>query len=106
LKVSPGKEATVAFSVKNTGSRAGREIAEVYVALPVDAGEPPKRLVGWSKVHLNPGESREITVKVPVEYLSIYGENPDGWKLVPGSYTFMAGPSSRELPLSSKVDLK
>jgi beta-glucosidase len=45
-------------------------------------------------------------VKVPVEYLSIYGENPDGWKLVPGSYTFMAGPSSKDLPLSSKVDLK
>jgi beta-glucosidase len=105
LQVRPGKEATVSFTVTNTGSRAGQEIAEVYVALPADAGEPPKRLVGWSKVHLNPGESREVTVKVPVEYLSIYGENPDGWKLVPGSYTFMAGPSSRELPLTSKVDL-
>jgi beta-glucosidase len=106
LQVRPGKEATVSFTVTNTGSRAGQEIAEVYAALPADAGEPPKRLVGWSKVHLNPGESREVTVKVPVEYLSIYGENPDGWKLVPGSYTFMAGPSSRELPLSGKVDLR
>jgi beta-glucosidase len=106
LQVRPGKEATVSFTVTNTGSRAGQEIAEVYVALPADAGEPPKRLVGWSKVRLNPGESREVTVKVPVEYLSIYGENPDGWKLVPGSYTFMAGPSSQELPLSGKVDLR
>jgi beta-glucosidase len=106
LKVNPGKETIVTFTVKNTGSRAGEEIAQVYAALPASAGEPPKRLVGWSKIHLNPGESREVTVKVPLEYLSIYGENPDGWKLVPGSYTFLAGPSSRDLPLTSKVELK
>jgi len=106
LKVNPGKETTVTFTVKNTGSRAGDEIAQVYAALPANAGEPPKRLVGWNKLHLNPGESREVTIKVPVEYLSIYGENPDGWKLVPGSYTFMAGPSSRDLPLGSTVDLQ
>jgi len=105
LKVNPGKETTVTFTVKNTGSRAGDEIAQVYAALPANAGEPPKRLVGWNKLHLNPGESREVTIKVPVEYLSIYGENPDGWKLVPGSYTFLAGPCSRDLPLTSKVDL-
>jgi beta-glucosidase len=92
--------------VKNTGSRAGDEIAQVYVALPASAGEPPKRLAGWSKVHFSPGESREVSVNVPVEYLSIYGENPDGWKLVPGSYTFMVGPSSKDLPLSGKVDIK
>jgi beta-glucosidase len=106
LQVHSGKETSVSFTVKNTGSRAGEEIAQVYVALPAEAGEPPKRLVGWSKLHLKPGESRDVTVKVPVEYLSIYGENPDGWKLVPGGYTFMAGPSSRELPLSSKVELR
>jgi len=106
LKVNPGKETIVTFTVKNTGPRPGDEIAQVYAALPDSAGEPPKRLVGWSKVHLNPGEIREVTVKVPAEYLSIYGENPDAWKLVPGSYTFMAGPSSKDLPLNSKVELK
>jgi beta-glucosidase len=106
LKVHPGKETIVTFMMKNTGSRAGDEIAQVYAALPASAGEPPKRLVGFSKIHLNPGESREVTVKVPAEYLSIYGENPVGWKLVPGSYPFMAGPSSADLPLSSKVELK
>ena len=106
LKVNPGKETIVTFTVKNTGPRPGDEIAQVYAALPDSAGEPPKRLVGWSKVHLNPGESREVSVKVPAEYLSIYGENPDAWKLVPGSYTFMAGPSSKDLPLNSKVELK
>ena len=70
LKVNPGKETTVTFTVKNTGSRAGAEIAQVYAALPAEAGEPPKRLVGWSKVQLNPGRkqtsagNRSIAVSV------------------------------------------
>jgi beta-glucosidase len=106
LKVSPGEETTVSFTLKNTGSRAGAEVAEVYVALPASAGEPPKRLVGWSKVPLNPGESKEVSVTIPKLYLSIYDEASDSWKLVSGSYTFMAGRSSRDLPLTEKVNLQ
>jgi beta-glucosidase len=106
LKVAPGKESVVTFTVKNTGNRAGAEIAEVYATLPADAGEPPKRLVGWSKVRLNPGESREVSVAVDPKYLSIYDLASNAWKLVPGSYTFMAGGSSKDLPLVQKVNLK
>jgi beta-glucosidase len=106
LKVTPGKETTVAFTVKNTGSRAGVEIAQVYAALPASAGEPPKRLVGWSRVKLNPGESREVSVSVDPKYLSVFDESADRWKLVPGTYTFMVGGSSQALPLSEKVVLK
>jgi beta-glucosidase len=106
LRVTTGKDSTVTFTVKNTGKRAGTEIAEVYAALPADAGEPPKRLVGWSKVRLNAGESREVTVNVERRYLSIYDVAANGWKLVPGSYTFMVGGSSKDLPLVQKVALK
>ena len=106
LKVTPGKETTVSFTVKNTGSRAGVEIAEVYGAFPASAAEPPKRLVGWSRVKLNPGESREVSLTVDPKYLSIFDEAADGWKLVPGDYSFMVGGSSQALPLSEKVVLK
>jgi beta-glucosidase len=106
LKVTPGPETTVSFSLKNTGSRAGAEIAEVYAALPASAGEPPKRLVGWSKVRLNAGESKQVSVTVNPMYLSIYDQAMDGWKLMPGSYTFMVGGSSQSLPLVEKVTLK
>jgi beta-glucosidase len=92
--------------VKNSGNRAGAEIAEVYAALPASAGEPPKRLVGWDKVHLNAGESKEVSVAVKPLYLSVYDEGSDSWKLVPGSYTFMVGGSSQSLPLNEKVNLK
>jgi beta-glucosidase len=106
LKVTPGAETTVTFTVKNTGNRAGVEIAEVYAGLPASAGEPPKRLVGWSRVKLNPGESREVSVTIEPKYLSIFDEAADGWRLVPGEYSFMVGGSSQALPLSGKVSLK
>ncbi|HEX8878889.1 MAG TPA: fibronectin type III-like domain-contianing protein, partial [Candidatus Acidoferrum sp.] len=106
LRVSAGSETTVSFTVKNSGGRAGEEIAEVYAALPASAEEPPKRLVGWDKVHLNAGESKEVSVPVRTSYLSIYDEASDSWKLVPGTYTFMVGGSSQDLPLVEKVNLK
>ena len=106
LKVTAGNETTVSFTVKNTGSRAGEEIAEVYAALPASVGEPPKRLVAWDKVHLNAGESKEVSVPVRTLYLSVYDEGSDSWKLVPGSYSFMVGGSSQNLPLVEKVNLK
>ncbi|HKV26315.1 MAG TPA: glycoside hydrolase family 3 C-terminal domain-containing protein [Candidatus Acidoferrum sp.] len=106
MKVTPGETTRVSFTVKNTGSRDGAEIAEVYAALPASADEPPKRLVGWSKVWLKSGESREVTVDVVKKYLSVYDEASDGWKLVPGRYEFLAGPSSRDLPLKERTELK
>jgi beta-glucosidase len=78
----------------------------VYAALPADAAEPPKRLVGWSKLQLNPGESKEVTVSVPALYLSIYDEASHAWKLLPGSYTFMVGGSSSDLPLKQTTNVK
>ncbi|HXO62333.1 MAG TPA: glycoside hydrolase family 3 C-terminal domain-containing protein [Candidatus Acidoferrales bacterium] len=106
LKVKSGKQTTVTFTVKNTGSRPGAEIAEVYAALPADTGEPPKRLVGWSKVKLQAGESKEVTVNIEASYLSIFDEGSESWKMPPGAYSFMAGGSSQDLPLVQKITLK
>jgi beta-glucosidase len=105
LKVTAGKEPTVSFMLKNAGDRAGAEVAQIYVALPAAAAEPPKRLAGWSKVQLKPGESREVTVAVNPRELSIYDEKTDGWKQLPGGYTFMVGGSSGDLALRQEVDL-
>jgi beta-glucosidase len=106
LKVTPGKKVQVSFKVTNTGSRAGAEIAEVYAALPASAGEPPKRLVGWSKVKLNAGESKDVTIDVDQKYLSIFNVEQNGWQLVPGEYGLMVGGSSQSLPLKETVNLK
>jgi beta-glucosidase len=106
LKVTPGKDIQVTFSVANTGSRAGSEVAEVYVAMPASTGEPPKRLVGWNKVNLDAGESKEVTIEVDREYLSIFNVERDAWQLIPGDYTLMVGGSSQSLPLKQSVNLK
>jgi beta-glucosidase len=110
LTVTPGSRTgngatAVSFRVKNTGSRAGVEIAQVYASLPASAGEPPQRLVGWSRVALNPSESRLVTVTVDSKYLSVFDEQANGWKLVPGTYTVRVGSSSRNLALTAEVFL-
>jgi beta-glucosidase len=104
--VTPGQTVRVSFKVTNTGNRDGAEIAELYAALPESAGEPPKRLVGWSKVKLKAGESKEVSIEVDPEYLSIFNVDRDAWQLIPGSYTFLAGGSSQNLPLKASVNLQ
>jgi len=105
LRVTAGKNPQVTFTVTNTGNRAGAEVAEVYASLPAAAAEPPKRLVGWSKLPLKPGESKEVTVDVNGKYLSIFDVKQHGWHLVPGDYNFMVGGSSQNLPLKESVSL-
>jgi len=93
----------VTFPVTNTGRGAGTEVAAVSAPLPASAQEPPKRLVGWARVKLAPGESKTVSVAVDPKYLSIFDEAADKWKLVPGSYNFMVGGSSQVLPLLPEI---
>ena len=102
-KVTPRDSTEVSFTVKNTGKRPGSEIAQVYASLPDSAGEPPNRLVGWTKIDLAPGESRQVSVPVSRERLQIFDEPSDSWKLIPGQYTLRVGASSRDLPLQQSL---
>ena len=97
---------SVTLKVKNTGQRAGEEIAEVYAAPPASAGEPPKRLVGFDKVKLQPGEEREVTVAIPAHYLEIWDEASKKWMRPAGEWGFMAGGSSADLPLKRNLQLR
>jgi len=96
---------TVSFAVKNTGQRAGTEIAEVYAALPEAAGEPFKRLVGWQRIELAPGESKTVTVAVDPRVMSIFDEQKNTWTLLPAAYRILAGPSSSETPLKATLQV-
>jgi beta-glucosidase len=106
LKVTPGKVVNVSFKVTNAGNRDGAEVAEIYASLPESAGEPPKRLVGWSKVKLRAGESKEVAIDIDPQFLSVFNVERDAWQLIPGSYTLMVGGSSQTLPLKDTVNLK
>jgi beta-glucosidase len=110
LTVTPPAELSgkvkVTFSLTNAGTRSGAEIAEVYAALPASAEEPPKRLVGWSKVQLKAGEKKTVSVEIDPKFLSIFDESKDDWTLLPGEYTILVGGSSQSLPLKATVSLK
>jgi beta-glucosidase len=106
LKTSvAGKDVKVSFTLKNTGARAGTEIAQVYVSLPAATGEPPKRLVAWERVDLAAGESKTVSLAIDPFHLSVFNVAQDGWEIVPGDYTVMVGSSSRALPLKDAVKL-
>jgi beta-glucosidase len=103
LRAASGKDLTVSFSLRNTGKLAGAEVAQVYLELPESAGEPPKRLIGWERVQLAPGESKDVTLHVDPLHLSIFNVDKDDWELAPGEYKVFLGGSSRNTPLTATV---
>jgi beta-glucosidase len=105
LHVAGGAKPQVRFSVKNTGTRPGAEVAELYAMLPAAAKEPPKRLVGYEKLILAPGESREVTVDVDPLFLTVYDEQENRMRVVPGRYSFAVGGSSQSVSLKQEVEL-
>jgi beta-glucosidase len=93
----------VSFTLSNTGSRAGAEVAQVYLGLPASAEDPPRRLAGWAKVELEPGESREVSVALDPSAtsrpLSYWNVNTNGWEIASGDYELYVGASSRDIRL-------
>jgi beta-glucosidase len=101
-----GAQRSVSFALKNTGKRAGAEVAQVYATLPEAAGEPFKRLVGWQRIELAPGESKTVTVAVDARVISIFDEQKNGWSLLPGAYKIFVGPSSSQTPLNATLQVQ
>ncbi|WP_175822265.1 glycoside hydrolase family 3 C-terminal domain-containing protein [Burkholderia sp. BCC0419] len=87
---------TVGVTVTNTGTRAGTHTVQIYAALPASLGEPPKRLVGWTKVALQPGEARTVSVAVPAQRFAVWDANAHAWRIGAGSYGLSAAASSRD----------
>lgn len=109
VRVQADKEIRVHFRVTNTGNVAGTEVAQVYLTLPAGLGEPPRRLVGWARVTLQPGEHKNVTVVIDptssAHPLSYWDTSVNSWVTAPGAYTVHVGSSSRDLPLSDSVQV-
>ena len=89
---------TVSLTVQNTGQQAGAEVPQVYLGLPSALGEPPKRLVGFQKTTLNPGESKTVTIVIDPRAnshpFSIWDTPQQGWRINDGAYQILLGTSS------------
>jgi beta-glucosidase len=97
---------TARFSVRNTGTRAGTEIAEVYATLPKGSDETFQRLAGFARITLDPGKSQTVTVSIDPRVLQTFDETASRWNLAPGDYGILAGPSSDHLPLSGSLHVQ
>ncbi len=95
--------ANATFTVADTGPRLGAEIAQLYVADPRSAGEPPQQLKGFQKVLLRPGA--RTTVKLPIDFRSLahWIDSAHRWKVGSGCYRVLVGDSSNNLPLSATI---
>ena len=94
---------TVSFTIKNTGKQAGTEIAEVYLKLPKGADESFKRLAGWKRVTLAPGESQIVKVAIDPRILQTFDESNNRWILAPGEYQVFVGSSSDNTVLTGSL---
>lgn len=100
----------VQFFVENTGDRAGAEVPQVYVGLPSNLGEPPKRLVAFEKIWLNPGEKRKVQIsidpKAATQPFSYWDSDAHAWKIGEGAYQFYVGNSSANIVENDAVRIR
>jgi beta-glucosidase len=104
LKVDPAGR-SLRFDLRNTGSVAGDEIAQVYITLPASAGEPFRKLAAWKRVSLAPGTAQSVEVALDPLYLSIFSTADDAWKVPSGDVLVEVGGSSASLPLHQSFNL-
>ncbi|MCW3047490.1 MAG: glycosyl hydrolase [Solirubrobacterales bacterium] len=97
--------ASVTLTITNTGTRAGAEVAQVYLAAPAAAGEPPKQLKAYQKVFLNPGQARSVTVPVDSRAFAQWDTTKHTWLITPGTYQVLVGSSSRDIRAQSSLTM-
>jgi beta-glucosidase len=107
LKLKPSADGvTVEFKLKNTGKRAGAEVAQLYIQ-PVKPSvlRPVKELKAFQKVSLNPGESQTVTLALGKDAFAYYDDKQSAWVAERGSYQVVVGASSRDLRLRGDFQL-
>jgi beta-glucosidase len=96
LHVRGGETVSVTFDVINTGTRAGADVPQLYLV-------HPRRLLGFERVELAPGESRRVSLAVDPRLLARFDGPNDRWVLPPGTYRVAVGRSAVDLLLTGEA---
>ncbi|MFE8153283.1 glycoside hydrolase family 3 C-terminal domain-containing protein [Brenneria goodwinii] len=106
--VNKGKQiANVTLQVRNTGSRAGAEVVQLYVHDSHSRIERPLReLKGFSRVELQPGEAKTVSFRLELSALAYYSTEQADWVAEPGQFILQIGSSSRDIRLEAALELK
>lgn len=98
---------TFTFTVKNTGKKAGAEVAQLYISdLKSSLPRPTKELKGFEKVFLNPGEEKEVNITVDKAALSFFDADKHAWVAESGDFEALIGNSSDNIKTKVKFTLK
>lgn len=115
LKVTPDGlsakgtgDVAVDLDVTNTGSRAGAEVAELYLGFPSTSAvpEPPRQLKGFERVDLKPGQTGHVHIVLGPSAVSYWNTATHEWAVMPGTYKVMVGDSSRDIQLQANFSVR
>lgn len=104
--ITPNEKATVRLKVTNTGKRAGDEVVQLYtrdVLSSVTTYE--KNLAGFERVHLQPGETKEVVFTLDRKHLELLDASMK-WVVEPGDFVLMAGASSEDIRLNGVLSVE
>jgi beta-glucosidase len=106
-RLSDRERLTVSVSVTNTGSRAGYEVVQLYVAPPKEGAitRPIRQLRGFEKVWLDVGQTADVSFQLEARAFSYYDVAQSDWMVAPGQHTVAVGRSSRDLVLSQTLEV-
>ena len=111
LKIAPSSNDTgtivsVSFNLRNTGSREGAEVAQLYVGdSHASVPRPVKELKGFARVDLKPGETKRVTLGLDRRAFSFYSVAKHDWTAEPGEFSILVGGSSSQIALQVKFAL-
>jgi beta-glucosidase len=112
LRLSPATipldgRVSVEFVVTNTGKTAGTEVAQIYLRdTQAPVPRPEKELKGFSKLTLQPGESKVVRARFTAKDFAYWDTTARAWRTDPHAYTFLVGPASNRILLTGEVTLQ
>jgi len=96
--IAPAEALNVSIDITNTGKRAGQEIVQLYIRdKTASVQRPEKELKAFTKVHLEPGERRTVTLSIARDALAYYDILKRAWVAEAGEFEVLVGSSSREI---------
>jgi beta-glucosidase len=105
-EIGPNGSAEIRCTVKNTGSRAGDEVVQLYVRdILASTARPVMELKGFARVHLEPSEQKEVAFRLGPDDLHMLDRDLR-WVVEPGTFRIMVGASSKDIRLRGELVVK
>ena len=105
-EIKPDESLSASIEITNTGQRAGQEVVQLYVRdKAASVQRPEKELKAFAKVHLEPGESRTVTLTIGRDALAYYDVSKHAWMAEAGEFEILIGSSSRDIHTTASFTL-